>query len=462
MRKYLYIIICTICLGFSTVPARANVTNQLDEILLQLENLDEVLQFFVDNEAYLEYWLQGEIFTDYLDPTLAQIQSMYLILQQFMLDLETGIMPDISSIQADVADISTTVLVFFSEFVESVNMLSYDISQFHGDFLSAMTSLLTDTALISGLLTANDLDYQLSSLLSGLTNYFDENMVLFEQILNTITSGSLEAALQELRQAILSLETIGITLNLQDELENLDLSGLFGTMENDINSILSLLTYLRLDFEYLNYNFDYFLSNFTTLQSDQLHMFGFLTEFINWYQGYFFEGMQEWGTRHSVWMTRIEDILQSQAEYGTNQMQFLTGDYYFPTDSEEAYLVELEEAIAEEEPEIPDEKIYAASDEVETDMEDVEHELTGAMDLVDSAFTGFLGDVQFNWGSFNPVMSFSYTLPFHDYTMELTYDFSESDLRAPCRTASTGIWSIVLFVQSFLAISGALRGVTEN
>lgn len=462
MRKILSILICIICLGFSSVSARANVTNQLDEISAQLENLDQVLQWFVDNEANLDWWVDMGFWDEYLSPSLSRLTQIAVQTQQAYVLLITGIAPDIASIQADVAALSADLAVYVSQIVASINGVTFEIDDLH----QWLIAIGLDR--IQYMLTQAQLDDSLNTFLSNFLNnldFLDDYSSLLGQILQSIQSldysYQVEDALYNIAQALNNLENITVTIDLQEQLDNLDLNldldlgtALSG-LESDLSNILNTL-----------YNFssafNYFLQNFQTLQADQLHMFGHLTQFIDWYQGNFFDGLQTWGTRHSEWMSRFEEIAESEAEYRDKQEEFLTGEASFPTDSDVSYLVELEEALIEDEIEVPDEKIYDASEGVKTDLEEVEHELSGAMDVVDDAFTGFLGDVKFNWGSFNPVLSFSYTLPFHSYTLELSYDFSKSDLRAPCRTASTGIWGIVLFVQSFLAISGALRGVTEN
>lgn len=487
MRKIVPVIICSIFLSFS-VEAKANVTNQLNEISSQLENLEQVIQWFVDNEVYLNYFVDGSYVTEYIMPLERNVNDIrnYTLAQLELLALD--VYPDIASIQAnisiikdDLAALSAAVVTHFANVGYSINSLANEVESFRSGVLFSFSEVLTAIGLnnpnflLQELLTSSG--YQENTLswifdtLTELEDYTGEQLILFQQIYS---------ALLALQDTVESQGAVDITVDiviagLEELFEDLEtgLEQVFSSLSIDlrasINSaiaqlttVISILDNFWTDFRLFRSDFQYFLQNWQTFQTDQLEMQSGLFEFLSWYQGYFYDGLQFWQTSHIEWMKRQEEFLKSEAQYHTNQLEFLTGDYSLPTDSDEPYLEELEKALIEEEPEVPDEKIYQAQEEVKSDMEDVEHELTGAMDLVDSAFTGFLGDVKFNWGSFNPVLSFSYTLPFHDYTMQLTYDFSESDLRTPCRTVSTGIWGIVLFVQSFLAISGVLRGLTEN
>ena len=138
-------------------------------------------------------------------------------------------------------------------------------------------------------------------------------------------------------------------------------------------------------------------------------------------------------------------------------------DTTMPTDSDTPMEVVLAD-VEMEEPDEPGYEINQAANKVGTDMEEVSHTLEGAMDDVDASVTSFLQDVEFKWGKLNSVLSFSFTPPLSDsdYTMILSYDFADSEWLSVCRSVSTGIWGIVLFVESFLAISKTLHTVIEN
>lgn len=462
MRKSLSILIFTICLGFSSVPARANVTNQLDEILVQLDNLEQVIQFFVDNEAYLEYWLQGEVLTDFLEPmqySLNHIANNIVLARQ---SLQNNIVPDLSSIQADVSALSANVAVYVSQIVNSINGVTSEIDDLH------QWLIFIGLDRIQYMLTQAQLDNSLDGFLLQLMYEFQNSSSIFSQILQSIqsldTTSALQQSLNSIADALTQFGNVSIYLDLVEELEALDLN-----LNLDISSSLSGLEYHLSNTLYTLQNFssafNHFLQNFQTFQADQLEMQADLTQFIDWYQGYFFEGLETWGTRHSEWMARQEEREALEQEQRDKEDSFHADDAEFPSDSDVDYITQtVLEEVKMEEPEIPDDKIYVAFDKAESDLDEVESELTGAMDVVDAAVSDFLQGVKFHWGEFNPVLSFSFSPPVlgSDYTMALSYDFSKSDLKAPCRAASTGVWAIILFMESFFAISYTLHAVIKN
>lgn len=452
MKKLFSILICAFLLSTPSFASSTNSVDDVQQILAKLASIQTIIDTLYLNQDYIAALVENISFEQ-----LEQIHQNIVFITG---KLNHDIVPDLEQIKEDVSTMLVDFGWWFFTISDQISLLSekitffgYEFTDYFINFVRLLEDLPADTA---------------SAMLTDFGSYFREQINILNIINEAIHS--------------LDLSNIQVQVKITEELEavfgDFDLN--FQQLELKADNIHTILNIIHNRFEDFLYSFQQytwdetstnlqlrdfitnFLQNFKTFQADQLEMQAGLSQFTDWYQDYFFYGLTNWSTRHIKWMREHEKFLQSEAQYHTNQLEFLTGDYSLPTDSDVPYLVELEKALIEDEIEVPDDKIYEAQQEVKTDMEEVEHELTGAMDVVDSAFSGFLGDVKFNWGSFNPVMSFSYTLPFHDYTMQLTYDFSESDMRTPCRTASTGIWGIVLFVQSFLAISGALRGVIEN
>ena len=464
MRKILALTICTICLSFpATVQANENVTNQLDEILVQLDNLEQVIQFFIDNKENLEWWIEGDFVVDYIDPLNTRLLQIAVHLSNIRNSVELDIAPDVASIQADVAALSSDMAVFVSQIVASINGVTSEIDDLHQWLINI------ELDRIQYMLTQPQLDDSLNNFLSTflnqLENIHDYSSVL-AQILQSIQemdySDQVEAALYNISLALDNLQNITVVIDLQEQLDNLDLNidldlgTALNRLETDLSSVLSSLDHLS----YVVQNFVYMFSD---LKNDQEITNAELSAFLHWYTDTFFPGLRTVLSAHNVWLERQEAREEEEAEHRDKQDEFLTGDGDFPTAYEPpSVIIELEDAL-EEEPEVPDDKIEAAGDAVSADMGEVEHELEDAMEEVDGAFKGFLEDVKFKWGSFNPVLKFSVTLPTpSNYKFDLEYDFSSSDLLSPCRTASTGIWGILLFVQSYFAISSTLKGITNN
>lgn len=474
MRKFLSILICIICLGFCSVPARANVTNQLEEILVQIENLDTVLQWFVDNEENLELFLDSGFSDDNVFELLNQLSYIRSYTLNTLASVRNYIQPDIDSIQEDIASIqedvaslSLDVAIYFSNVVNSINSLADEVADFRSDFLSAMSSILSDTGLIGGLLTASDLDHQLTNFFSDLINYYDENLYLFEQLYTAILSLEDTVSEQEITVDIIVGGLSELFEDLESGLEyvlsnlNIDLVSSINSARSELSTIISSLYGFRSDFQLFHSEFNSFLLNWETLGIAELETYGLLTEFINWYQGYFFEGLHNWGLKHSEFLDRQLAREEAEAEHWENEEGVFYDDTTMPTDSDIPLDVQLNE-VDMDVPDEPDDEIYAAADKVGSDMEEVTYALEGAMDEVDASVTSFLEDVNIEWGKFNSVLSFSFTPPLSDYTMELSYDFSELEWLPVCRSVSTGIWGIVLFINSYLAISSTLHAVIKN
>ena len=457
MRKFLSILICTICLGFSSVQARANVTNQLEEITAQLENLDQVIQWFIDNQDNLDSLVDTD-FNYYLSRSLAALSQIRNAVIGAQGALVYDIAPDVDSIQKDVATLTANVASYVSQIVASINGTSAEIDDLHQWFIHIGLDRIQD------MLTQAQLDNSLDSFLFDLMYEFQNSSSIFSQILQSIqsldTTSGLQQSLNSIADALTQFGNVSIYLDLVEELENLDLN-----LNLDISSSLSGIEYDLSNILNTLYNFssafNHFLQNFQTFQADQLHMYGHLTQFIDWYQGSFFDGLETWGTRHSEWLSRQLERETAEDEHWEKVESVFEDDTSFPTDSYVPLDVQLNEVDLDV-PDEPDYEIQQAADKVETDMEDVTYALEGAMDDIDSSVSSFLEGVKFEWGKLNSVLSFSFTPPLSDYTMELSYDFSELEWLPVCRSVSTGIWGIVLFVNSFLAISKTLHAVIEN
>ena len=469
MRKLLPIIICTICLCVPvTVQAEdnaTNVTNQLDEILVQLDNLDAVIQFFIDNQENLQMLVEADLWNDHLG---VELNNMVLRINDILTQVKYRLAPsvdniedDVESIKADVAALSADLAVYVSQVVASINGVSAEVEDLHQWLINI------ELARIQYLLTQAQLDESLNNLFfnfennsSMLANYSSTLAQILQSIQSLDYSERVIAALYNIERVLDDFGGISVYIDLVEELENmdlnfdLDLGTALSRLEGDLGSVLSTT-------EHISYLFEVFINLFSLLKNDQEATNEDVRDFLYWYQNSYFPGLRNVLTAQSVWLERQEAREEAEAEHRDKESIFYADDVEFPTEHSSTVEAELRD-VELDEPELPDDQIDAAQQSVSSDMKEVEDEILDEMEEVDAKFSSFLDKMNVRWGSFNSVLSFSFKIPHGNYTMNFSYDFSKSDMLPPIRAVTSGIWAIILFVESYLAISSAFHDIIKN